>query len=359
MGKAALVKMKKLCAFFIAVIIAATNIATLAYEDTRVSMLVNGKQVSFLFPPTIRDGVTYVDIKTLAKSLGLDYKTYPGHDSVIISNSRTSICFVPGEEYATVADLTGKSDEEFSYRQLTAPCIYMNSYLAVAARDVASVFGYILSYDKDSGIVYFGFAPQMISDKTRESVSGQAYYFQNQTEFNLPSYGSGYCWTCSYAMLITNVTGLRITPADVAAINLQMSGRGEYCYHSEIVSQLGVKFVPALLESSPYYGGRDGNSGGTYIVNPQKDDNIVRAAIKEALDLHPEGVMVRYAAYPHTMVAVAYEGDLILFNDPAPSSSGAYSDTGRYQCVPFSETCVGKKGFTLSDITFMQALEVR
>ena len=349
--------MKKLCAFFIAAIIAASNIVAFSYEDTPVNMLVNGRQVSFAFSPLIRDGVTYVDAKLLTASLGLSYKAYSTPESVVISNSRTSVCFVPGEEYATVADLGGHNDEEFSYRLLTAPCIYIGKHLAVAARDIASVFGYALGYNKDTATVYFGFAPEMISAETRGLIEGQAYYFQNQAEFNLPSFGSGYCWTCSYAMLISNVTGIRITPADVAAVNLTKSSSGAYCYHSEIVKAFNVRFVSALSESSPYYAGRDSVSGGTYINNPQKDDAVVRAALKEALMLHPEGVMVRYAAFPHTMVAVAYEGDVILFNDPAPSASSAYSDTGRYQGVPFSETCVAAKGFALSDITFMQALD--
>ena len=351
--------MKKLCALFIAIIMTVSNFAVFAYEDTPVNMLVNGKKVSFSFSPTIRDGVTYVDIKTLASALRLEYKTFSGHDSVVVSNSRTSVCFTIGEKYATVADVTGRSDEEFYYKNLAAPCVYMKSHFAVPAKDVATIFGYVLSYNQSTGIVYFGFSPEMISAETRETVDGQTYYFQNQAEFNLPSFGSGYCWTCSYAMLISNVTGMRITPNDIAAINISKSGKGEYCYHSEIVAQLGVKFVPALSESSPYYGGRDGNSGGTYIVNPNNDDSVVREALKEALQLHPEGVMVRYAGYPHTMVAVAYEGDLILFNDPAPSASGTYSDTGRYQGVPFNETCVAMKGFMLSDITFIQAIEMR
>lgn len=351
--------MKKLCALFIAIIMMVSNIGVFAYEDTPVDMKVNGKEVSFLFPPTIRDGVTYVDIKTLAAKLGLSFKSYDGHESVVISNSRISVCFTPSANYATVADMTGKSDEEFSYRKLAAPCTYINNHLAVPAKDVASVFGYVLSYNAITGVVYFGFSPEMISAETRESVDGQAYYFQNQAEFNLPSYGSGYCWTCCYAMLISNVTGLRITPNDVAAINMAKSGKGEYCYHSEIVSQLGVRFVSALPESSPYYGGRDGASGGTFIENPNKDDSVVREALREALELHPEGVMVRYSAFPHTIVAVANEGDLILFNDPAPSGSGTYSDEGRYQGVPFSETCVAGKGFSLSDVSFIQAIELK
>ena len=109
-----------------------------------------------------------------------------------------------------------------------------------------------------------------------------------------------------------------------------------YCYHSEIVKAYNVSFASALSVSSPYYAGRDSASGGTYIQNPEKSDAVVREALKEALALHPEGVMVRYAGYPHTMVAVAAENGIILFNDPAPTSSN-YSNTGSYQGVPFMD----------------------
>jgi len=348
--------MKKLCALFIIISLFTAVLPAFAYEDIPVSMLINGKTVSFPFNPVIRDGVTYVDLRTLTSSLGLSYKTYPDHESVIVSNSRTSICLVPYEEHATVADLTGKSDKEYTYHFLSAPCIYIGNNLAVAARDIASVFGYALSFDKEAQTVYFGYAPQMISAATREAIANRAYYFQNQAEFALPSFGSGYCWACSYAMLISNVTQLRITPSDIAAVNLTKSSSGAYCYHSEIVGAFNVKFTSALSENSPYYGGRDSVSGGTYINNPLKDDAVTRAALKEALALHPAGIIVRFADYPHSMVAVAYDGDIILFNDPAPTSSGAYSETGKYQGVPFSETCVAKKGFMLSDVTFIQAI---
>lgn len=349
--------MKKICALFIAAALAASNMVAFSYEDTPVNFLINGKSASFSFSPVIRDGVTYVDAKTLASTLGLSYKAYTNHESIVISNALTSICLIPGEKYATVSDMTGRSDSEYSYRLLTAPCIYIGSYPAVAARDMAAVFGYSLTFDQASNTVYFGYSPEMISDATQQSIDSRAYYFQNQAEFALPSFGSGYCWVCSYAMVLTNVTGRRITPADVAAVNLTKTANGAYCYHSEIISAFGVKFVSALSEDSPYYGGRVSGSGGTLINNPQKDDAIVRAALKEALTLHPEGVMVRYADFPHTMVAVAYQGDMILFNDPAPSGSGTYSDSGRYRGVPFGETCVAGKGFVLSDVTFIQAID--
>lgn len=348
--------MKKICAVFTALFIFLSALPACAYEDIPVNFLIHGNKVSFPFSPLIRDGVTYVDAKTLASKLSLSYKAFSDHESVTISNSRICICLVPGESYATVSDLTGKSDKEYIYKLLTSPCIYINGHLAVAARDIASVFSYALTFDTELNTVYFGYTPRMLSEDTRQRASESAYYFQNQAEFQLESFGSGYCWACSYAMLLTNVTGVRITPSDIASVNLSKNSSGAYCYHSEIVSAYNVKFVNALSPTSQYYGGRVDGSGGTYIKNPQKDDAITIAALKEALTLHPEGIMVRYADYPHTMLAVAYEGDIILFNDPAPTSSSSYSDTGKYQAVPFSQTCVAKKGFALSDVTFIQAI---
>ena len=348
--------MKKIIAVLATLVTLFAFINAYAYEEAKVNFVVNSKPASFSFAPVIRDGRTYVDAKGLSSKLNLEYKKYNNHESVIISNSRISICLVPGNSYATVSDLTGKSDKEYTYRRLSAPCIYINGHLAVPARDMATVFSYALSYIKEENTVYFGYSPNMISANTKDTAYSKAYYFQNQAEFMLPSNGSGYCWTCSYAMLISNITSQRITPNDIAAINLTKSSNGAYCYHSEIATAYNLKFVSALPENSPHYGGRDSVSGGTYIKNEQGDDAVTIAAIKEALDHHPEGVLVRYAAFPHTMIAVAYEGDIILFNDPAPSASGTYSDTGRYQAVPFSETCVSKKGFVLSDVTFIQAM---
>lgn len=333
-----------------------SSVTAFGYEETKVKMIVNGDSVNFRFSPVIRDGVTYVDVKTLAGKLGLNYKTFSNHDSIILSNSRKSMCIVPGDVLATVADMSGRNDSEFFHKILTAAPIYINGHLAVAARDISTVFGYTLTFNKDENTVYFGFDPKMISAATRENIESRAYYFQNQAEFNLPSYGSGYCWATCYAMVITNITGERITPLDVADVNLTMSSDGAYCYHDVIASAFNVEFTSALSTDSPYYGGRVSGSGGTYIENPEHDDNVVRAALKEALTLHPGGVMVRYADFPHTIVAVAYEGDTILFNDPAASTYHSYSDTGKYQGVPFSETCVGRKGYSLSDVTFIQAI---
>lgn len=348
---------KKSCCIFMIILILLSGLSSLAYgEDVPVNFVVNGKHVNFANTPIIRDGVTYVDLQSLANALSLSYKTYPGHDSAVVSSYSKSICFVPNDEHATVSDLTGNSDSEYYYRILSAPCIYVNNRITVAARDMADVFGYSLTFNSETNTVYFGFSPEMLSDRTRQSIYSKAYYFQNQEEFNLPSYGSGYCWACSYAMLLSNVTGIRITPSDIAAINLSKNSSGAYCYHSDIVKAYNLKFVNALPTDSPYYGGRDAVSGGTFIKNPSKDRNVTIAALKEALTLHPEGVMVRYASFPHTIVAVGFEGDVILFNDPAPTSSAAYGTEGRYQCVPFEQTCIPSRSIPFEEITFIQAI---
>lgn len=348
--------MKRICFILAVLFIMTWSFPASAYEDVPVNFIVNGSSCRFNFTPIIRNGTTYVGLKELAAKLSLSYITFDEHESVVVGNSKKSMCLLPGDEFATVADLTGKSDREYYYRILTSPCTYIGDTLAVAAKDIAQVFGYALKFDSETNTVYFGYSPEMISESVLEAAHEKAYYFQNQDDFALPSFGSGYCWTCSYAMLISNVVGYEVTPTDVANVNSSNGSSGAYCHHLKIADEFGVKFVSALDEKSLYYKGRDAVSGGTYIENPTKDDVVTIAAMKEALDLHPEGIMVRYADFPHTMVAVAYDGDIILFNDPAGSASGTYSDTGRYHAVPFSETCVAKKGYSISDVTFIQAL---
>ncbi len=344
------------CVFMIILILLSAMPSFAQYGDTPVNFVVNGKNVNFATTSVIRNGVTYVDLLSLADALSLSCKSYPGHDSIVVSSYSRSICLVPGDEYATVSDLTGYSDSEYYYRILAAPCIYIKNRLMVTARDMADVFSYSLTYKPDTKTVYFGFSPDMLSAATKKTAYEKTYYFQNQADYNLPEFGSGYCWATSYAMLMTDVTGRSITPADVAAVNLQKSSSGAYCHHSDIVKAYNLKFVSALPENSPYYGGRDGVSGGTLINNPTYDRAIAIAALKEALTLHPEGVMVRYASFPHTMVAVAFEDDVILFNDPAPTSSSSYSEEGRYRCVPFEQTCIPSRGIAFEEITFIQAL---
>ena len=182
------------------------------------------------------------------------------------------------------------------------------------------------------------------------------FFFQNQAAWQFPNYGSGYCWTVSYAMLLSDVLGYTVTPVEVADVNEAAGGSGSYCSHWKIANAFGVDFISALDTDSPYYGGRDSNSGGTF-VNCSNDYEAIQA-IKEALDRNPAGVMVRYNDYPHTMVAVGYEGDTVFFNEPMQISR-SYADYSSKECVTFDETCIGASGISIGDITFMQALAVK
>lgn len=367
--------MRKILSVFLIILILLPSHA-FAYEDTPVNLVIDGVNQSLSQRPVIRDGVTYADAKGLADALSYSYKSYDDPKSAIISNKSLSICIVPNEAYITVADLTGTSVYEYVFHKLSAPCVYIGGQLCIAVRDFSQIFSYSVNYNKASNTVYL---QKLSSDEmivldqqdsqlsyeevdvfdnyTTQLPDSHAYYFQNEEEFQLPDFGSGYCWVCSYAMLISNVTGLRVTPSDIAQINLQRTSNGAYCYHYDIISAYNLKFTPALPMTSVYYGGRDNISGGTFINNPQKSDAVVRCALIEALKMHPEGVLVRYAGFPHTMVAVGFDGNDVLFYDPAPTSSAAYATDGRYKGVTFDKTCIAAKGFSLSDITFMQALK--
>lgn len=366
--------MRKTVAFITIVILLLPH-CTFAYEDTFVSLSINGVVSAPDGTVFIRDGITYADARKLASAMNYTFREFLSDGSAIINSGNLSVCITPGTDYITVADLTGTSIYEYTFHKLSAPCIFTGNSFFITVRDFAKIFNYSLDFDQELLTVYLGNSKKTFVSTPVDDIIGEAqtqltyefegsqlpnehaYYFQNQAEFALPGFGSGYCWACSYAMLLSNVTSSRITPYDVAQINLRRTTSGAYCYHYDIISEYNVSFVSALPESSRYYGGRDMVSGGTFINNPEKSDLVTIAALREALSLHPEGIMVRYAAFPHTMVAVGFDRDKIIFYDPAPTSSSEYSDTGRYMGVSFEQTCVGKKGFSISDITFMQALK--
>lgn len=186
--------------------------------------------------------------------------------------------------------------------------------------------------------------------------NGHTFYYQSEPAWQFPGNGSGYCWVCSYAMLLNDTVG-NVTPKDVAKVNLAQGASGAYCYHYQIVSALGAAFTPALSTESKYYQKYDSAKGATYIENPEHDEKIGIAALKEALDRNPAGVLVRFnEKYPHTIVAVGYSGDTIYFNDPM-NKNGGVNVEGKNGKIPFECTYPGIKGFTLGDVSFLQAIK--
>lgn len=176
---------------------------------------------------------------------------------------------------------------------------------------------------------------------------GFTFYAQEDEEWGFESNGRGYCWVCSYAMLITDLTGTRITPVDIAAYNLEMgSSSGNYmANHLGLADRYGLEFVPALDENSVYFDYFENTHRGATYINAETDEDVKNALI-EALSRNPKGIMVRFNGYPHTLIATEYKNGEIYFNDPGAQ----YMED-----VTFENTCLANR-FTLSDLTFVQAL---
>ncbi len=322
----------------------------------------NGREIAFDNAPVIIDDVTLVEVRPIAEALGCTVKWSQNTQSVKLTKEDIGVVLKADYDVMTKTDMSGDGDGDLEQIQLPVAPYVDDDAIFVPLRDVAEAFGASIDWDEESGAVNIYSEGFKARNKARAEVSpkidGHTFFFQNQAAWELPNYGSGYCWTCSYAMLISDVTGEVVTPLDVAEVNEDKCGSGSYCYHWDIADKFGVKFVSALDENSPYYGGRDSNSGGTKVNNPDEDENVTIEALKEAIDRNPAGVMVRYAAYPHTMVAVGYDDDTIYFNEPMQISRSEYLEESTKCNVPFEETCVAKRGINIAQLTFIQALAV-
>lgn len=333
-----------------------------AYDEFDADVLFNGRAISFDSEPVIVDGTALVEVRPLAKAFNATVKWSNNTRSVKLTTKKTGLVLKIDYDIMTKTDLVNEEDDCEQLPLSAMPCV-IDGAAYVPVRDIARALGATVDWDSSTGNILIASGGYRYSREPAaspivdfKSGSGHTFFFQNEDDWEFPNYGSGYCWTVSYAMLISDVTGSTVTPTEVAEVNESKCGSGSYCYHWDIADAFDVDFVPALSEDSPYYGGRDSNSGGTFILNEDRDEDVAIAALKEALDLHPEGVMVRYADYPHTMVAVGYDGDVIYFNEPMQIKR-EYTAESPKQNVPFEETCVGNRGISIADITFIQALE--
>ncbi len=174
------------------------------------------------------------------------------------------------------------------------------------------------------------------------------YFYQSQPELEFEENGRGYCWVCSYAMLFSNVLEDVITPIDIAQYNKEAGFGGSYMAgHAALADSFDLELVPALAEDSQYFAEFDAKNRGETTLNVTSDEDA-KVAICEALDRFPQGVIVRYEGYPHSMMAVSYDDENIYFNDPGLKDG---------EHITFDKTCL--KNFKLSDISYIQAVEVK
>ncbi len=134
-------------------------------------------------------------------------------------------------------------------------------------------------------------------------------YYQGDPKWGFSSsVRSTACVLTSYAITINNM-GISATPRTVYNSN----GKRTPMNMSNLKKNFGVKAVCALGSGSEYLSRFDGHK--TYIIKPSVN---APAAIKEALNLHPEGVILYFksGSRAHAIVACKYDGSTIYFSDP-------------------------------------------
>ena len=373
----------------IAVAICAFSLGVVGQAEQEIVITYEGNPLTFNELPIIRNDKTLVQLRPIAEAMGLNIDYVNETRQVILSNGETSVVFTTDSDIINVNGVESV---------MLAPMCNHNDYTFVPIRDLAEPFGKVVSYDPvtkgvgiDSPVIdgegyvpeeanpletpventweapveetenQYWYTEDAYSDgmllrpgavellPARDVSSGSGlyssyYYYQSQPDMELENNGKGYCWVCSYAMLLSNVTGVKVTPIDVANVNIMNGFSGNFMFHSAIVDKYGCEFVPALPEGSPYLVSYNEKQRGDTVILTDSDASVI-AALKQALDLHPAGVLVRFDGFPHTMLAVGYEGDTIYYNEPGLANA---------EHVTFSQTCLSK--YKLTDITFIQAI---
>ncbi len=326
--------MKKVFALALAAII---SLSTVAEANTEISVVYNGNEVAFSESPVIVNDKTLVQLRPIAEAMDLQISFENGQ--VFLSDNENVVVFTQNSKTVKI------NDEEYF---MDVPMVIKNDYTFVPVRDLAEPFGSVVTYDGVTKTVTIERAVKQ-EIATGCGSYNSVYFYQSQPDLGFENNGRGYCWVCSYAMLFSNATKEVITPLDIAQYNIDAGYNGNYMAgHSALADDFGLKLVPALSEDSIYYGGFNTKNKGETTLNNIATDDDAKAAICEALDNFPCGVIVRYEGYPHSMMAVSYDDSNIYFNDPGLKDG---------EHITFENTCLKK--FNLSNISYIQAVEVK
>lgn len=332
---------KRLMCIFAAVLLICCGTNALSAEGD-ITVKFEGKKLSFNSSPIIEKDRTLVQIRPIAEAMGLTIEYEPIDATVILCDGKTETRFSVGSDISYV---NGKK------QSMGVKMAVKDDFTFIPIRYLVEPFGYKISYDAEEKTVSVAVAKEKKLAELRDKIrtgSGKypsTFYCQSQEDIGFENNGKGYCWVCSYAMLLSDVTGNTVTPADIADINEKSGYSGNFMSgHSSLASLFGCRIVPALSETSKYF-----ESFGTLNRNETKlaveTDEDAYNALKEALDNFPKGVIARFEAYPHSMVAVGYDENNIYFNDPGIRD-------GEHKTL--DETCL--KNYKLSDISFIQAI---
>ena len=333
--------MKKLLYCLFAVLILTFGAKAFADEND-ITVNFCGKELKFNSSPMITDGRTLVQLRPIAEAMGLEIEYEPAGSMVILCNGKNEVRFCVGSDSYYIDGKKKKMDTKMAVK---------DNYTFIPVRYLAEPFGYEVGYDAAKKAVAIDVPKEVRLAELREKIrtgSGKypsTYYYQAQEEMGLENNGKGYCWVCSYAMLLSNVTKTILTPLDIADINIKNGYSGSYMSgHTSLAASFGCKLVPALAETSQYFGGFGNLKRGETDLIVETDEDAYNA-LREALDNFPQGVIARFEAYPHSMVAVDYDDENIYFNDPGIKN-------GEHKII--SETCL--KNYSLADISYIQAI---
>ncbi|MBR6239724.1 MAG: SH3 domain-containing protein [Clostridia bacterium] len=179
-----------------------------------------------------------------------------------------------------------------------------------------------------------------------DPVTGRTYttYNQGDAAWNFSKYtASTACLISSYAMVLTN-GGIYATPKTVYEANNNSTGGNL----NTIAAAFKTKTVCAVDKSAQYF--KSFSSGRTYIHDP---DINAEQAIKDAIDRHPEGVLLFFEkpnGGGHAVVAVKYDDSGIIFCDSGRTHGSM---------IRWSETwCAYKHKMTYADLVYIMALDI-
>ena len=193
----------------------------------------------------------------------------------------------------------------------------------------------------DSSSLVFAANPQVnLTSEGDDRTYTMFYQGDSQWKFSR-SVEKKACIMSSYAILINNL-GIPANPRFIYESNRRNTSMKSSC----LKVNFGVTSVCALGDDSPYLKSYDGEK--TYVVDPGKNGV---AAIKEAIDRNPEGVICYFkkGSRAHAIVACTYDGDTIYFSD-----AGRQSDT----LLTFEDTWVSyKHKMTYANLNFIAALD--
>lgn len=330
--------MKKLTTAILTAAVLISSVSSVFAAENNV-IKVHGEIERVIENSIVINDSTMVPIREIADALGLRI--------IWFSDTRSLVLWNDDFEFRAKIDSTEAKINDKSITLAQPPCL-KNGLTYLPLRSVSEVVNAEVKWDSKTGNIDIYPKTESKSElldglKEKLAEGKKIFYSQRQPEWGFENGGSGYCWVCAYAMAMTEALGEVITPDMVAEVN-KKSGSGAFMQHGNIAEEFGISFTPAIDETSEYFKKYESWKGATYI-NAETDEQAV-AALKEALDKNPQGIMVRYTVYPHTLYAVGYSGDEIYFNEPAYESS---------EYVTFEQTCLKK--YNLRDLDFIQAIK--